>query len=61
MIVESSLAINYLRKLKKAEFEIKQLKHKNANMYDKNCELSARVTELKQILKAHGIPDYEEW
>ena len=61
MIIESSMAISYLHKLRKAEFEIKQLRSKNSNMYDENYELSARVTEMKQVLKAHGIPDYDQW
>lgn len=61
MIVESSLAIDYLKKLRKAEFEIKQLQNKQAQMFDENFELSQEVMELKQVLKNNGIPDYEGW
>ena len=61
MIIESSMAVSYLHKLRRAEFEVKQLQNRNATIYDENCELSAKVTEMKQILRAHGIPDYEQW
>lgn len=61
MIVELSLAIDYLKKLRKAEFEIKQLQNKQAQMFDENFELSQEVMELKQVLKNNGIPDYEGW
>ena len=61
MVVESSLAIDYLKKLRKAEFEIKQLQYKHSQLFDENLELSEKVMELKQVLKNNGIPDYEDW
>ena len=61
MVVETSTAVSYLHKLQKAEFEVRQITSKNKKLYDENCELSARVLELKQILKSNGIPDFEDW
>ena len=55
MIIESSLAINYLHKLHRAEFEIKQLKSKNVNLYNENFALSVKLDELHRILKSHNI------
>lgn len=60
MVIESSLAINYLRKLRKAEFEIKQLQHKQVQMFDENYELLQEVAKLKAMLKSNGISDYED-
>ena len=57
MIIESSLAINYLNKLRRAEFELKQLKQKNVTLFDEKFALSIRVDELEHILKSHNIPD----
>jgi hypothetical protein len=61
MIIETTSTVNYLHKLRRAEFEIRQITSKNKKLYDENCELAARVLELKQILKSNGIPDFEDW
>ena len=61
MMMQSSMVVSHLQKLRKAEFEIAKLKHKNADLFDKNTELAAENAELKQVLKANGIPDYENW
>lgn len=60
-MIQSSMVVSHLQKLHKAEFEISKLKHKNADLFDKNTELTAENAELKQVLKANGIPDYENW
>ena len=61
MIIETTSMVNYLHKLRKAEFEIRQITSRNKRLYDENCELSARILELKQLLKANGMPDFEDW
>lgn len=61
MVIETSTTVSYLHKLRKAEFEMKQLTAKNKQLYDENCELSARLLEIKLILKSNGITDYEDW
>lgn len=57
MLVESSMAVSYLHKLRRAEFENRQLKQRNADMFKDNYELSEKVTEMKKALKSQGISD----
>lgn len=61
MLIESSMSVSYLHKLRRTEFENKQLKQKNADMFDDNYKMSNKINEMKQVLKTNGIPDYDNW
>ena len=61
MLIESSMSVSYLHKLRRTEFENKQLKQKNADMFDDNYKMSTKINEMKQVLKTNGIPDYDNW
>lgn len=61
MLIESSMSVSYLYKLRRTEFENKQLKQKNADMFDDNYKMSTKINEMKQVLKTNGIPDYDNW
>lgn len=61
MFIESSMSVSYLHKLKRTEFENKQLKQKNADMFVDNYKMSNKINEMKRVLKTNGIPDYDNW
>ena len=61
MFIESSMTVSYLHKLRRTEFENKQLKQQNANMFDDYYKMSTKINEMKQVLKTNGIPDYDNW
>lgn len=61
MLIESSMSVSYLHKLRRIEFENKQLKQKNADMFVDNYKMSNKINEMKRLLKTNGIPDYDKW
>ena len=61
MLIESSMAVSYLHKLRRIEFENKQLKQQNADMFDNCYKMSIKINEMKHVLKTNGIPDFDNW
>jgi hypothetical protein len=57
MLVESSLALSYLRKLRKLEFDHSQLSRKFANVSEENYNLSVQLSELKNKLNSSKSED----
>lgn len=57
MLIESSLALSYLRKLRKLEFEHSQLSRKFANISEENYNLSVQLSELQNELNSSKITE----